>query len=78
MTAKALSALASYPECDPQAIDRGFNWLYQRYQNGTWLQAEPIGLYFARLWYSEELYSLTFVLQALKKLKRYNERTETI
>ena len=78
LTAKALSALASYPECDPQAIELGFNWLYQRYQNGTWLQAEPIGLYFARLWYSEELYSLTFVLQALKKLKRYNERTETI
>ena len=46
--------------------------------DGTWLQREPIGLYFARRWYSEELYSLTFVLQALKKLKQYNERTETI
>lgn len=78
LTAKALSALASYPNSDQAAIERGFNWLYQRYQNGTWLQAEPIGLYFARLWYSEELYSLTFVLQALKKLKRYNERTETV
>ena len=76
LTAKALSALASYPNSDSTAIERGFNWLYQRYQNGTWLQAEPIGLYFARLWYSEELYSLTFVLQALKKLKQYNERTE--
>ena len=78
LTAKALSALASYPDCDPQAIERGFDWLYQRYTDGTWLQREPIGLYFARLWYSEELYSLTFVLQALKKLKQYNERTETI
>ena len=77
LTAKALSALASYPDCDPQAIERGFDWLYQRYTDGTWLQREPIGLYFARLWYSEELYSLTFVLQALKKLKQYNERTET-
>lgn len=77
LTAKALSALASYPDCDPQAIERGFDWLYQRYADGTWLQREPIGLYFARLWYSEELYSLTFVLQALKKLKQYNERTET-
>lgn len=78
LTAKALSALASYPDCDPQAIERGFDWLYQRYADGTWLQREPIGLYFARLWYSEELYSLTFVLQALKKLKQYNERTETV
>ena len=78
LTAKALSALASYPDCDPQAIERGFDWLYQRYTDGTWLQREPIGLYFARLWYSEELYSLTFVLQALKKLKQYNERTETV
>ena len=78
LTAKALSALASYPDSDPQAIERGFDWLYQRYTDGTWLQREPIGLYFARLWYSEELYSLTFVLQALKKLKQYNERTETI
>ena len=78
LTAKALSALASYPDCDPQAIERGFDWLYQRYTDGSWLQREPIGLYFARLWYSEELYSLTFVLQALKKLKQYNERTETV
>ena len=78
LTAKALSALASYPDCDPQAIERGFDWLYQHYADGTWLQREPIGLYFARLWYSEELYSLTFVLQALKKLKQYNERTETV
>ena len=77
LTAKSLSTLASYPDCDPQAIERGFDWLYQRYTDGSWLQREPIGLYFARLWYSEELYSLTFVLQALKKLKQYNERTET-
>ena len=30
---------------------------------------EPIGLYFARLWYSEKLYGVYFPLLALKKLE---------
>ena len=40
------------------------------YRMLTLFRPEPIGLYFARLWYSEELYNHTFVLNALKKLKQ--------
>ncbi len=70
LTSRALSALASYSETDTELLNRGFDFLYSNYQAGELLKAEPIGLYFARLWYSEELYNLTFVLNALKKLKQ--------
>lgn len=69
LTARALSALASYPDTDPGAVERGFSYLYEVYETGTLFRAEPIGLYFARLWYSEELYNMTFVLNALKRIK---------
>ena len=64
------SALASYPESDLKSMERGFDYLYGMYQSGLLFRPEPIGLYFARLWYSEELYNHTFVLNALKKLKQ--------
>ena len=41
------------------------------YQQGKLYQREPIGLYFSRLWYSEELYGATFVLSAMRKVKKY-------
>lgn len=77
-TARALSALASAPNTDRKALERGFDYLYGLYRSGTIGRAEPIGLYFARLWYSEELYNITFVLNALKKLKdrMWNEDTK--
>lgn len=69
LTARALSALASLPDTDRESMEQGFDYLYGMYRNGQLFRAEPIGLYFARLWYSEELYNLTFVLNALKKMK---------
>jgi squalene-hopene/tetraprenyl-beta-curcumene cyclase len=69
LTARALSALASFPAPNSEAITRGFNFLYAKYEAGKLLQAEPIGLYFSRLWYSEEMYNITFTLNALKKIK---------
>ncbi|MFV0555113.1 MAG: prenyltransferase/squalene oxidase repeat-containing protein [Mangrovibacterium sp.] len=68
-TARALSALASFPQGNDVATTKAADYLYQKYQAGELLAAEPIGLYFARLWYSEELYNITFVLQALNKYK---------
>ena len=70
LTARALSALASYPEADLKPIKQAFSYLYQKYSSGKLMQAEPIGLYFSRLWYSEKLYNITFVLNALNKLKK--------
>lgn len=52
-----------------EAMNRAFDYLYGMYQAGELFRAEPIGLYFSRLWYSEEMYNITFVLNALKKYK---------
>ena len=71
LTARTLAALASYREVNDEVIERGFDYLYQLYQQGEIYRPEPIGLYFARLWYSEELYNLTFLLSALKRIRKY-------
>ena len=67
LTAKALCALSHYPsECD-EAIRRGVDYLYRQYEEGTLYRCEPIGLYFSRLWYSEELYNYTYLILALRQ-----------
>lgn len=74
MTARALSALASFPDTERKPVERGFDYLYGIFREGLLFRPEPIGLYFARLWYSEELYNITFVLNALKKLRANETR----
>ncbi|MBQ5460685.1 MAG: squalene--hopene cyclase, partial [Bacteroidaceae bacterium] len=69
LTGKALSALAGYADTPKTAMERAVDYLLKRHEEGTLLKNEPIGLYFARLWYSEELYPLIFVLDGLKKYK---------
>ena len=70
LTARAVAALSSIvADKNMSALQRGFDFLHAKWQRGELHQAEPIGLYFARLWYSEELYNITFVLMALKRLK---------
>ena len=70
LTARALAALAATSKDEYRdAIERGFNFIYQIWEQGELSRREPIGLYFSRLWYSEEMYNLTFTLNALKKLK---------
>jgi squalene-hopene/tetraprenyl-beta-curcumene cyclase len=67
-TGVALAALAciavgrSLPAV-AEARTRGTAWLLQAVAQGV--DASPIGLYFARLWYYEELYPLTFALAGL-------------
>ena len=75
-TSRVLAALAHFqPHPQPlsdwrgelcEARKRGWDYLYRRYQAGTLYENEPVGLYFSRLWYSEELYNVTFLLHALK------------
>ena len=68
LTAKAIGALAQFrPETD-DAIRRAVDYLYAQYQSGRLYRREPIGLYFSRLWYSEDLYSYTYLVTALRKL----------
>ena len=69
LTSRALSALASAENPQMEAIERGFDFLYEMWQSEQLYREEPIGLYFARLWYSEKMYNMVFTLIALKKLK---------
>jgi len=50
------------------AILKGAAWLIKRLENSV-IAAATIGLYFARLWYFEELYPVIFALSAMKKIK---------
>lgn len=68
LTAKALSALSATSQTDVgPALERAVDYLYTHYTQGTLFRREPIGLYFARLWYSEEMYNLTYLLKGLKR-----------
>ena len=63
-TALALRALGSSPE-HAAVRERGLEWLVERWERGEARRPAPIGLYFARLWYSETLYPLIFTVDAL-------------
>ena len=68
LTAKATGALASYATQYRESLEKGIDYIHAAYQSGELEKREAIGLYFARLWYSEELYNITFVLNALKSV----------
>ena len=65
-TSRVLSALAHFSGQFEESKQKGWNYLYSRYKAGTLYENEPIGLYFSRLWYSEELYNTLFLLHAIK------------
>jgi squalene-hopene/tetraprenyl-beta-curcumene cyclase len=67
-TALALDALAAADSHDPAVLKRGLSWFLQATQNGTRFPPSPIGLYFSKLWYSEELYPIIFSASALARL----------
>ena len=67
-TALAVHALASDRDPSPElqaAVDRGVAWLVEHTAGGTAFPPSPIGFYFAKLWYFEELYPLIFTVGAL-------------
>jgi squalene-hopene/tetraprenyl-beta-curcumene cyclase len=66
-TALATEALAAMVD-DQAAQDahrRGVQWLVSAVGGGFHKVANPIGFYFAKLWYYEELYPLIFTVSAL-------------
>ena len=69
-TAKAVAALTQWKGTPEGILEKGLAWLEAAWKNGHLLDDEPIGLYFARLWYSEDMYNLTFTLDALKKARK--------
>jgi squalene-hopene/tetraprenyl-beta-curcumene cyclase len=74
-TALAVDALATIA-ADARATDaltRGLAWLHVNTDHGCRFTQAPIGLYFARLWYSEELYPLIFTVGALERVRRLGD-----
>ncbi len=77
-TALAVDALASLLLSNTEieskketlaAAREGGNWLIQKTQQGQTVEPAPIGLYFAQLWYFEELYPYIFTASALHNLR---------
>jgi len=70
-TALAVSALCRFArKTGPMAaIERGAQWLVERVDDGSWTDAEPIGLYFASLWYTEALYPIAWTVEALGRTR---------
>ena len=52
-----------------KAIESGARWLCGAVEDAE-RAAAPIGLYFARLWYYEELYPLIFAVEGLASARR--------
>jgi squalene-hopene/tetraprenyl-beta-curcumene cyclase len=82
-TAVTVEALARVATESPDALLRdraatavaaGVQWLVEKTAQGTRFDAAPIGLYFAKLWYSEELYPLAFTVAALERASRLSYR----
>ncbi|MEJ7595586.1 MAG: prenyltransferase/squalene oxidase repeat-containing protein [Planctomycetaceae bacterium] len=71
-TGLALDSLVGFTQAIP-ATDRGAHWLAARVNEGTVDRPTPIGFYFARLWYFEDLYPIIF---AAAGLNRWRERAK--
>lgn len=70
-TANAITALVGFDDAVVNgSIERGVEWLLRHTESGTRFEATPIGLYFARLWYHEQLYPVVWTLGALQAVKR--------
>jgi squalene-hopene/tetraprenyl-beta-curcumene cyclase len=71
----ALQALSAAYEVENlpalgEAIGSGAAWLIRMTGSGNQFQATPVGLYFAKLWYSEQLYPLIATAGALGLVSR--------
>ena len=76
-TALAVESLCATLESRPElqrdlesVIRSGAAWLASQIESGAWRQPTPIGFYFAKLWYFEELYPVVFTVAALGRAAR--------
>lgn len=65
-TALAVDMLSRDPHSRAE-WSRGLEWLVSRIERSEDLPAAPIGFYFAKLWYFEDLYPLIFSVSALRQ-----------
>lgn len=65
-TALAVEILL-FDESSRDSASRGLEWLMDRVDAGTFEETTPIGFYFAKLWYFEDLYPVSFTAAALNR-----------
>jgi squalene-hopene/tetraprenyl-beta-curcumene cyclase len=66
----ASAAVCRLPSAVCEAYHRGLNWLLEAVESDKYLESSPIGLYFAKLWYYEDLYPIIFTASALRRAKK--------
>ena len=49
------------------SLSKGVNWLIERFASAQEVKPSPIGLYFASLWYHEDMYPWVFATAALER-----------
>lgn len=77
-TALVLHGLSRFEEVPEDALQRGEAWLRERWEKKE-TSATPIGFYFAKLWYFEDLYPVIFTAAAVGALQsRSHERTAIV
>ena len=86
-TAFALEALCAVAETFGDAslrssIEKGIGWLIEATEEGCRFPTTPVGFYFAKLWYHEQLYPVVFTASALGRaarlLSRCNDQPEEV
>ena len=59
-----------------KSVSAGTGWLMSAFEPKTPIEPTPIGLYFASLWYYEDLYPWIFALSALQKVAKIAENEQ--
>lgn len=72
---EALLAAADYHDAVRSAAWRGLEWLVAAVESGRFREPSPIGFYFAKLWYYEQLYPIIFTVSALGRALDREEGT---
>lgn len=75
-TALAVEALLHDVQAE-DSVAHGMEWLMDRVESGQIGETSPIGFYFAKLWYFEQMYPLAFAHGALRAARVMNWARET-
>ena len=76
-TALAIEALLGFGDTNSVAVENGLSWLIDRVERNEHQNAAPIGFYFAKLWYYEDLYPVIFTVGALASAKALTPKAES-
>lgn len=74
-TALALDALAMVEGVPEEVLSSAAGWLAEQTEMGTRFPPAPIGFYFAKLWYFEEIYPVVWTVSALGRFLRRPRET---